>query len=41
MAYAYYETGSLYDISEFTCELIKFHVEEILPLISMYKAQNE
>ncbi len=30
----YYDTGSLYGISEFTCELVKFYVEEILPLIS-------
>ena len=36
----YYETGSLYGINDFTCELVKFYVDEIIPLIKNANKTN-
>lgn len=36
----FYETGSLYGISTFTCDLVEFYVEEILPLIENENRKN-
>lgn len=32
----FYETGSIYGISDFTCDVVEFYVEEILPIIKEY-----
>ena len=37
----FYETGSLYGISDFTCDLVEFYVEEILPLIENENRKNK
>lgn len=37
----YYETGSLHGISDFTCELVEFYVNEILPLIKNENQSNQ
>lgn len=34
---AYYSTGDILGISDFTCELIKFFVEEVMPKIQRYR----
>lgn len=33
----YYETGNLYGIAPLTCELIRFHVESIIPMINKFR----
>lgn len=37
---AFYDTGSLYGVSDFTCKLIEFYVCEILPLIDEYRSKQ-
>lgn len=36
----FYDTGNIKGISPLNCELIKFYVEEVLPLIEKYKNSN-
>ena len=38
---AYYETGSLYGIAPFTCELMKLYVEKVVPMIMAYRNTSE
>lgn len=37
----YYETKSLYGISDFTCDLVEFYVKEIIPLIENENSNNK
>lgn len=34
---AYYETGDIYGVCKFTCKLVKFYVDEVIPMLNDYK----